>query len=118
MARRASLGVAIARMFVAHCVAYPVALAWWVACMSIAIWLRRDALLDLENDVAAVNRLIVVSTAPYAIGAFVLTHVLAIKWSFGAESGTGRRFFWIATAVLTGAAILLGAAGWIRIFTH
>jgi hypothetical protein len=105
------------RVFVAHLVAYPVAMAWAVG--SIPALIARVASrygIDLEaTDLA--HRVLVGLAWPAALSA-LLEHLAGIAWGVDRDERRGKRVFIVTTAVLLALPILGGGGSWIWLMTR
>jgi hypothetical protein len=130
----------LAPLLIAHALAYPVALLSALACMPLAIIVRRRALLDASprdpthpiiRDVARDLSLTAVEGAQVqlvlevvlgaALLVLVLVHLAALPWAAaetrasagGLDTARGRRVFVYCFALLGAGMLLLGAASWL-----
>jgi hypothetical protein len=103
---------ALARLFVAHVVAYPLAFLWAVGGIPLTIHASaRD--FDALGDEAAASALIVRRLAWPAGAAFVLTHLLVIVWLTAGDDRRGQRRFLTAVAGLAALGLAGGGASWL-----
>jgi hypothetical protein len=100
----------LSRGLLAHLAAYPIAFAWAVASIPLAIHLFVRDVDALHDDLPAIGQLITRRVAWPAGAAFVLAHLFALPWAFGARPEA--RAPWIGIASLAVAGVVFGAASW------
>jgi hypothetical protein len=114
-------GTVIARLLIAHLVAYPIAAAWIVGAMPFCFPIFERAITEATGDVVVWGVLpiaagpAIVVRATLVIGAivFALEHVVGVAWALGKEPRRARRRFSIASLVLGGVGVALAVSGWL-----
>jgi len=99
------------RLFIAHGLAYPVAIAWAFATVPVFV-VAVAAEVGLTLDDAAVAHRVLLRVAWPAVASFVLVHAAGAVWAFDRDAVRGRRSFVLATCALAGVAVVLGAVSW------
>lgn len=136
---RRRLRAALAPLLIAHALAYPLGMLAALACIPLAIFARKRALLDagpkdethpLLRDVARDLSLTAVEAAQVqlvlevvlgaALVVMVLVHVAALPWAVAETRGAStpvaaraRRVFVYSLGLLVVGLLVLGAASWI-----
>jgi hypothetical protein len=113
------------RLLLAHALAYPMAFAWAIAAIPLAIVSVPDALIG-DASVENVVQIVLRKLAWPALGVFVVEHLLAVPWARAREPMTlaaddpdrsrvtrARRAFWLTTGALFAIAIVGGGASWL-----
>ena len=119
-------GTVVARMLVAHLVAYPVAMAWVVGSMPFCFPMlereltRASGIVLLWGALPMPAAAAIVVRASLVVGAivFALEHAIGIVWCFDKDARRDRRRFAIASLVLGGAGALGAAIGWLWFLIH
>jgi hypothetical protein len=119
-------GTVIARLLVAHVVAYPIAAAWIVGAMPFCFPLFEREITAASGDVVlwgiapmpAASAIVVRATLVVGAIVFVLEHVAGLAWALGKEPRAARRRFSIASLALGGAGVAVAAGGWLWFLIH
>jgi hypothetical protein len=101
----------VERSMIGHVCAYPVAVAWAMASIPLAIHLFIREI-DLLPDQQAVGQLVVRRVAWPAGAAFALVHLASLLWSFAADPARGFKRFIKVLAGIAAAGVLFGIASW------
>lgn len=107
----------VLRFFIAHGLAYPIAIAWAfgsIPAFVIGIASRVGTSLD-DADIA--HRVLVGLAWP-TIAAFVLAHVAGVLWGLARDEERAKKRFFAGMAVLAGVPIVLGGVSWIWLMTR
>ncbi|HEY6459374.1 MAG TPA: hypothetical protein VIY73_04460 [Polyangiaceae bacterium] len=108
---------AVLRFFIAHGLAYPIAIAWAfgsVPAFIIGIASRVGTSLE-DADIA--HRVLLAVAWPTG-AAFLLAHVAGVLWGFAGDEARAKRRFFTGMAVLGGVPVVLGSASWIWLVTR
>jgi hypothetical protein len=105
------------RVFVAHLVAYPVALAWAMGAIP-ALIVREASRYGLSIDEAVLVHRILVGLLWPVVPAALVEHLAGVAWGIDRNEKRGRRVFLVATAVLLVVPVLGGGASWIWLMTR
>ena len=113
-ARSGRLLHAVHRLFAAHALAYPLAFLAAVAAMPLVIHASGAELAALEaaGQLEATGDLVVRKVLRPAGLVFALPHLLVAPWALGRDEARSKRFFFVALAILGGACLGAGGAGW------
>jgi hypothetical protein len=104
----------ITRLVGGHMFAYPIAFAWMLGAVPLAIaWSEKD-LLAIDDEQAMVRLVLRRLVAP-ALLAFAAGHLPSIPWAFGsgAREPRDRRNFWRGSFGLLALGGLFAAAAWL-----
>jgi hypothetical protein len=115
-----SAGTSLARLMIAHLVAYPVALFWVIASMPFCFPIVERQLTEASGSVMlwgiapmpAEAAIVVRATLVVGAIAFVVEHAFGVAWALAKDALRGRRRFVRTSAALGLAALLLAAVGW------
>ncbi len=121
-----SAGTIVARFFIAHLVAYPVAIAWVVGSMPFCFPIFEGELSGVSGDVMlwgiapmpAGAAMIVRATLLVGAVVFVIEHGIGVVWALASDARLGRRRFVLASVALGGVGALGAVVGWIWFWIH
>jgi len=105
-------GTFFLRLFVAHGLAYPVAIAWAFGSIPLIV-VRVASAVGLTLDDHEIAHRVLLLVAWPSIGSFVLEHVAGVAWAVGKDAARWRRLFVAVTAVLFGVPVVGGGVSWI-----
>jgi hypothetical protein len=95
-------------MFIAHALAYPIAMAW--ALGSIPIIIVSIASVQ-SSDAEIARRVLAHALWPLSV-AFGVAHAPGAVWAWSRDDARGRRFFLLAMVLLGAVPTLVGGALW------
>lgn len=107
--RRASKSKKILRMFIAHALAYPIAMAWALGSIPVII----VSIASVEYEDAEIARRVLAYTLWPLLVAFGVAHAPGAVWALSRDDVRGRRFFVGAMSLLGAVPTVVGGALWV-----
>jgi hypothetical protein len=102
----------VLRIFIAHGLAYPIAVAWALGSIPLIIAAVASAQYrDGYGDPEIARHVLTYTLWPLCV-AFGAAHVPGVVWAWSRDDVHGRRLFFGAMALLGGVPTLVGAALW------
>jgi hypothetical protein len=119
-------GTVVARVVLAHLVAYPIAMAWIVGAMPFCFPIFERELTAATGDVVLWGvapmpaEAAIVVRATLFVGAIVfgVEHAVGVAWALAKDAPRGKRRFAVASLALGASGLLAAAGGWIWFLIH
>jgi hypothetical protein len=103
------------RFFIAHMLAYVIAMPWGIAAVPMIFMWKEEELLAMSVEEAAVRYVVKLTLVPLTV-AFILPHLFSIPWILSAKKAThqGWLLFAGSSALIVATGLGLSVVAWVR----